>query len=128
MGAVKIVRDRRVVCRGMAEHVFGKRCAGIFGNAPAAPFHLFDDRGIAIRIGYHHLVPVILGRGAEHGRSADIDLFDRFVESYTLARHRLFEGIQIHDDHVDGVDTQITDLPIVFRFPGIASNAPCTFG
>ena len=46
----------------------------------------------------------ILGGGADHGRSADVDVLDEFFEVYARFGGSFFEGVEIHYHHVDGLN------------------------
>jgi len=46
----------------------------------------------------------VFGRGAHHGRAADVDVLDEVFKSYAGVGCRLFEGVEVNDDHVDGLD------------------------
>jgi hypothetical protein len=49
----------------------------------------------------------ILGGGADHGRSADIDVLDQLFESHAGLGGGFFEGVKIYDDHVDRLDAML---------------------
>jgi hypothetical protein len=46
-------------------------------------------------------VLVVLRRGAQHGRAADVDVLDRFGIGAVGACRRRFERVEIHDEQVD---------------------------
>ncbi len=46
----------------------------------------------------------VLGGGAEHRRAADVDVLDQFGGGDAGLGGGLLEGVQIDDDHVDGLD------------------------
>ena len=46
---------------------------------------------------------VVLGRGADQRRAADVDVFDAVVEAGTR-RDRRLEGVEVDDHEVDGGD------------------------
>ena len=48
---------------------------------------------------------MVLGRAAQHGRTADIDILDGVFERAVRLRDGGFERIQVHHDEVDEVDT-----------------------
>jgi hypothetical protein len=58
-------------------------------------------------------VRIILGCGAQHGRSADVDVLDRILERAPRFRNRLLEGVEVHDHQVDGLDAVLLHLPHV---------------
>ena len=49
----------------------------------------------------------ILGGGADHGRSADVDVLDQFFESHAWLGGSFLEGVEIHDDHVYRLDAML---------------------
>jgi hypothetical protein len=49
----------------------------------------------------------ILGGGADHGWSADVDVLDQFFERDTGLGGSFFEGVEIHHDHVDRLDAML---------------------
>ena len=51
----------------------------------------------------------ILSGGADHGRSADIDILNQVIEGDVGIGGGFFEGIQIHHDHVDGLNAVLGD-------------------
>ena len=56
---------------------------------------------VLVRRAYHGHVRKILGRGAQHGHAADVDVCQRFVQGeVAVSRHGL-EGVQVDDDQID---------------------------
>ncbi|MNN62550.1 hypothetical protein D3C81_1778620 [compost metagenome] len=47
---------------------------------------------------------MVLGRRAQHGRAADIDVLDRVRQRAVILGHGLLERIQVHHQQVDGGD------------------------
>jgi hypothetical protein len=76
--------------------------------------HIFDRKTIAFEpLEYQVIVVganadsntiVILARGADHGRSTDIDILDGVVNRCILARDGLLKRIEINDEQIDGLD------------------------
>ena len=58
---------------------------------------------------------VILRRAAEHGRAADVDVLDRFLEGHVGLGDGLFKGVEIHHHEVDGEDAVRLRLGDVLR-------------
>ena len=46
----------------------------------------------------------VFGGGADHGGAADVDVFDDLVEGDVGFGGGLLEGVEVDDDHVDGLD------------------------
>ena len=47
---------------------------------------------------------MVLGRAAQHGRAADIDVLDGVLERAVGLRDGGFERVEVHDDEVDELD------------------------
>lgn len=47
---------------------------------------------------------MVLGRAAEHGRAADVDVLDGVLEGAVRLRDGGFERVEVHDDEVDELD------------------------
>jgi hypothetical protein len=52
---------------------------------------------------------VVLGRGPDHGRTADVDHLDDLGTALSRG-HGLFEGIQVDYDEVDGFDRRLGEV------------------
>ena len=65
------------------------------------PQFIEQRRIVGCRSNHRHVL-VILGRGADHRRAADIDVLDDLFEVRILARSHLFKFVQVHHDHIDG--------------------------
>ena len=63
-----------------------------------------EHRPIVGRIDHDRDRIVVLGGGAHHGRSADVDVLDGLGIAAGRARHGLGEGIEVHDQEVDPFD------------------------
>ena len=63
---------------------------------------------------------VILRRGTDHRGSADVYVFDRFVERHAVAGDRRGERVEVDDDHVDHLYAVRFGGACVFRI-----GAPC---
>ena len=68
---------------------------------------------VGVKLGQHGIVilniddhvdePVVFGRCPDHGRPADVDIFDRGV-IVGAGRHRGLERVKVHDQHIDWPD------------------------
>mmetsp|Transcript_22165 Transcript_22165/g.53703 ORF Transcript_22165/g.53703 Transcript_22165/m.53703 type:complete len:200 (+) Transcript_22165:1342-1941(+) len=65
---------------------------------------------------------VILRRGPEHGRAADVDIFDALFERRAL-RHRGLERVQVEHGHVDLADAVGLHVLLVLGIPAHAEEA-----
>ena len=52
---------------------------------------------------------VVLRRGAEHRRTADVDVFDRILQSDAFLRDGRLEGIEVDGNEVNGVDVELLE-------------------
>jgi hypothetical protein len=57
------------------------------------------------RIGDDDDLGVVLRRRAEHRWPADVDVLHRIIEGDARLGHRLLEGIEVHRDEVDRLDS-----------------------
>ena len=67
--------------------------------------HLFEQAVIVPSVDDDSDVPMIFCRGADHGGTANINVFDRLLKTAIGACNRRFKGIKIDDDHVNGGNT-----------------------
>jgi hypothetical protein len=58
---------------------------------------------------------VVLGRRAQHGRAADVDVLDRVFQRALILGHGLLEGVQVDHHHVDLRDAVLFQLGHVLR-------------
>jgi hypothetical protein len=103
-------RDRRIVLRGPREGARGERLAQAKRGSAAMRVHLGKHACIVGGLDHHRHRVVVLGRGADHGRAADIDILDRGGK-IGAARDRLLERIEIGGQQVDRVDRVIGERP-----------------
>ena len=73
-------------------------------QAPIARFELGQHLVVLVRAGDDGHGFEILGRGAHHGGSANVDVLDRVLETAIGIRGDLFEGIEVDHRHVDARD------------------------
>ena len=88
----QIVGDGRVVARGQPERLFRQRQLEVVRQAPVG-FQRFQHRGVIVRVHHHADVGVVLGRGAQQRRAADVDVLDRVGKAAILSRHGLLERV-----------------------------------
>ncbi len=70
----------------------------------------------------------ILGGGANHGRSADVDVLDQLFERHAWLGCGFFEGIEIDHDHVDRLNAVLGDGSHVRRILAAMQDAAMDFG
>ena len=88
--------------------------AALLQRHAAGRQHLADTP-VVIRVNDDHHVRVVLGRGAEHGRAADVDVLQRVVERGFGPGDRLPERVQVADDDVDRRYAMFPELRHVVR-------------
>ena len=97
------VRDRRIIGGGARKRLGGEPLTQGKGRRSLVRGHLRQHGGVILRLDYHGHVAVVLGRGAHHGRAADVDILDA-GGVVGAARHRLLEGVEIDHEKVDRRD------------------------
>ena len=108
--------DGLVVLRGVGEGL-GRQAVTRGGAHGTGTFEFVGDERVVVGIADHRDVAVVLGRGAQQRRSADVDVLDRFVEGHVAACHRLRERIEIDDHEIDRLDTVLAHHGIVDAAP-----------
>ncbi len=88
----------------------------------------FSDGRIVGRGSDDSNVVKILSGGADHGRSADVDVLDQLFKSHARFGGGFFEGIEIHDHHVDRLNAVLGDGSGVGGILAAVQNAPVNFG
>jgi hypothetical protein len=84
---------------------------------PAVRGDLGGDPRVVGRIDHHGDARVVLGRGAQQGRAADVDVLDGRGQIASRIGDRLLEGIEIHDHQVDRLDLVLAHDPVVDTAP-----------
>jgi hypothetical protein len=60
---------------------------------------------------------IVLRGAAQHGWSANIDLFDRLLERHTFLGDGFLEWIQVYHHQIDRLDPLLSGLPLVVCVP-----------
>ena len=118
---VEGVGDRGVVGSGGGEGLLAQSPASFAAESAAllALFISWIRCGIVGDASDDGDIFEVFGGGADHGRAADVDVFDEVAEGDAGLRGGLLEGVEVDDDHVDGLDVVGGDGGFVF---GIAAN------
>ncbi len=103
--AAQVIRDGPVIAGRVFEGLDRERKAGGIRHAAALPAQLRQHRPVVGAVDQHGDGGMVLGRGAQQGGPADIDVLDRHRQVAVRARHGLLEGVQIDHDHVDRRNT-----------------------
>ena len=99
--------DCDVVGRGVDEGVTRQR--GALLQCEAAAAHGVEHVGVRRRVGDDGHRRVILRGRAHHRRAADVDLLDALVDARARG-DRLTERVEVHDDEVELLDTEVLEL------------------
>jgi hypothetical protein len=95
------LRDRRIVSRGAGESLGGETAARRLAHGALMLVELFQHNRIVCGIDNDGEAAMILGRGADHRRAANINILDRHVPSSAFRGH-LLERIEIDDEELEG--------------------------
>ena len=93
-------------------------------SAPSLVVQLVEHVGVVGRVGDDGDVGVVLGRGADHRRAADVDLLDRSSRSRRRRADRLLERVEVDDDQVDRRDAVLVPSPPRARDRRAAPSRP----
>ena len=101
---VQRVGDGAVVSGGEREGLLRQPPAGFAAQGAVAAFHLLDEIRVIEHAGDDSDVFKVFGGGTNHGRAADVDVFDEVAEGDAGLSGGLLKGVEIHHHHVDGLD------------------------
>ena len=90
--------------------------------------HLLDQCGVVGDAGVDGDILEVLGRGANHRGTPDVDVFDQMAEGDAGLRGGLFEGVEIHDHHVDRLNAVCGDGCFVLGVAADVEQAPMDEG
>ena len=106
-GVVKRLRepvaDRGVVGRGAGKGLGGESLAQRKRGHAVMRGEFVEQRRVIARLDQDRDVVMVLRRGADHGRAADVDILDA-VGEIAAARHGRFERIEIDHQNIDRAD------------------------
>ena len=120
--------DGGIVIGGGAEDFSGEAPLRIEREFAARRAQLFEDGGVILRRGDHGDVLVVLGGGAQHGGSADIDVLDELLEVGAGLGGDFLETVEVDHHHVDGDDAVGLDGGHVFGVGAHGEDAAGDFG
>ena len=115
--AAEVVGDGAIVRGRVLEHLGGQVTTGGIGDGAAVRRHLVDDEGIVGAIHHDRDMGMVLRGGSQHRRAADIDVLDGGRDVAGGVRHGLLEGIQVHDQQIDGSDAVLVHHRVVLATP-----------
>ncbi len=120
--------DGGIVGGGGGEGFLREAPLGFVREGAAGAFEFAGD-GIVVGGGSDDGdVVKILGGRADHGGAADIDVLDQFFEGDSGLGRGFLEGVEIHDDHVDGGDAVLGDGGDVLGIFAAMEDAAVDFG
>ena len=125
---VERVGDGGVVGGGEGEGLLGKTPAGFAAQSAVVGLQFFDQSGIIGDAGDDGDVFEVLGGGADHGGAADVDVLDEMAEGDAGLGGGLLEGVEVDDDHVDGLDAVRGDGGLVFAIAADVEQAAVDLG
>ena len=116
----------------MGEGFHRQREARLVAELGAIGLELADDGRVVLGFGHDAhaavLVAMILGRGAHHGRAADVDVLDRVFQRAVGLGYGLLERVEIHHHEVDAADVVRGDRVHVFRKVAAREDAAMHLG
>ncbi len=120
--ALQIGGDGPVVGGGALENLEGELAAQDRQRVAAGGESLQHGR-VVRRVTDHGHAGVVLGRTAEHGGAADVDVLNGFLKGAVAAGDGFLEGVQVDADQVDHVDAVLLGLGEVVVLVAAAQQA-----
>ena len=100
----KIVGDHAVIAGGMFKGLYREVETGGVADNAVIVIEFLQYTAIVFRLDDNADIGVILGAGADHGRAADIDVFNGVFQAAAFLCHGGFKGVEVDHDQVDRVD------------------------
>ena len=116
----KVGGDPRVVRRGMPKRLDRERRPK--PQRDLTPSERREDRRISVRRRDDRDIGVILGRGADHRRTADVDLLDELVERDARTLRGRRKRIEVHHHELERADRRGAQRVAVLVAPGIRED------
>jgi hypothetical protein len=101
---VQVIGNRPIVFRRGDEYLNAEAFAELKRRGAIVIAQAFEDVIVVARVNDHGHAAIIFRCAAEHGGSADVDLFDGLLESDVSLGDSLLERVKIYDDEIDGLD------------------------
>ena len=108
---LQVVGDRRVVLRRCARRPWRPGASGCRWRCSPLARDFLQHSGVIGRIDQHGDVGVVLGGGAQHRRSADVDVLDRLVVAAVGPGDGGRERIEVDHQQVDRLDAVLRSSP-----------------
>src|SRR5262245_61164958 len=119
--------DLSVVIGGVFKGPDGEPVAKIERQYAAESIEFIGYRRVIIGIDDHGHVVMILGRGADHRRAADVDVFDRLLHRHVGFFNLLVERVQVDDYQVDRLYAVFAHLRAMLLVRADAEDAAMNF-
>ena len=87
-----------------------------------------DHLGVVCGIDHDCHALVVLGRRAHHRWAADIDILDSIFQCHIGVGDGLGEGVEVHDNEVDGANPVLRDGRHVLRLVAVGEDASVDLG
>jgi hypothetical protein len=110
----EVVGDGRVVAGGVGEGLAGEVEAGLVAQRAGVGLQFGDDGRVVGRFGHDAdaagFVAVVLGRCADHGRAADVDVLDGVFQGAVGLGDGGLEGVEVDHHQVDARNVVLFEL------------------
>ena len=107
------LRNRRIILGRVRERLLHQPEARVETERSAMVGEFGRDVAVVERIGDGRHAQVVLRRGADHARAADVDVRPGHFGRDARLRDRLRERIEIHDHHVDRIRRKALEVRLV---------------
>ncbi len=121
-------RDRGVVAGGVGERLGGEPLARRQRQHPVALAELLEDGVVALGADDDDRERVVLRRGADHRRAADVDVLDDLLVARAEAAGGALERVEVHADEVDELDVVLRGLAQVLGVVAAGEQAGVELG
>ena len=118
VGFGQIRRNLTVVGGGAGKNALGQQAAEFRRGVPVGR-DLRRHPGVIGRVNHHGHAFVVFGRAAQHGRTADINVFDRLCQGHAGPGDGFLEGIQVHHHQINRFDVMLARGGFM---PGVAPH------
>ncbi len=122
----QVLRDGGIIHGGMLKGFLGQHFAVVHGQS--ASLELCKYHRIICRVGHDNDAGEVLGRGADHGRSADVDILKRVLQGDVRLGHGLDKGVEVDYHHVDSRQSLLFKFGHVLRLVAAGQQAAVNRG
>ena len=115
--------DGAVVSRRLDESLDREPLAQLQRRLAVIIAHCLKHRVVIGGIDHHGHGLVILGGAADHRRTADVDILNRFGQRHVRFRDGGFERIEVYHHEIDRFETALARFGFVFRIAALVKQA-----